>query len=224
MRRLTAIAALALVVVGLDLWVMMGDVAAVPFTLWPLKGSLSLPPAVVVLLGVIIGLSAATFWNMIRSTPAADPLSPGQTAGTEQAAKSTLVVATGIIVATSAGILLVAASVLDKINPVTAALAYGLGWLAALATVHAFRALSRGEGVAFDSYWGGLGGAQGGWRVSPVTVTLVLALVLVAGTVAVATGTGPIVEPGDQAADSNTADDGGEEEPAEANKAAGNEQ
>lgn len=216
MRKLIGIAAFILLVVGLDLWVMLGGEAAVAFTLWPFTGSLALPPAVTVLLGVLIGLSAAIVWTSMRPARRADPLATDEAESAEAALGPSLLTAGGISAAATAGILLVAAAVLGQIEPVTAALAYALGCLAAIATLHALRGLSDGEGVAFDSYWGGLGGAQGGWRLSPVTVTIILALVLIAGTVAVATGTGPRVEPGGQAEGGNET---GAEEEATDNKA-----
>ena len=128
--------------------------------------------------------------------------------------------ASGIVIAVTAGALLVLGVSAAKIELLTAVSVYGLGWLAAIATVRAVRDLDRSEGLSFDSYWGGLGGAQGGWRVSPTMVSLVLALVLIAGTVAVATGKGPTVTTNKQ--DAATANSADEEETASNNASADN--
>src|SRR5712671_4122955 len=48
---------------------------------------------------------------------------------------------------------------------------------ALVAAAHAIQMLVKGDAIGLQSHWGGLGGALGGWRLSPVTSLLVLALV-----------------------------------------------
>ena len=63
-----------------------------------------------------------------------------------------------------------------------------LGSAALVATLRVVDRLHRGELIELQSHWGGLGGAIGGWRLSPVTGLLLVALVLVGGAIGVGVG------------------------------------
>ena len=189
MRRIVGVFAVLVLALGLDLWASLAATGTVAFRLMPFTSAFNLHPALAVALGVLIGLSAAI--ALVSFVPRVDPVHPPAVQQAPAALRDRLVFASGMTVAVTAGALLIVAVADNRIPVVVAALAFVLGWLAVLATVQAVRAMARGEGIAFDSYWGGLGGAQGGWRVSPATTLLVLSLVLVAATVAVATGHGP---------------------------------
>lgn len=189
MRMVTGIAALVVLVIGIDLCVMMTAQGNITFRLWPFAGSVVFPLAWAVVLGALIGASVIIFVTARRFDVSVDAETSAESRAVD--ARSWLILMSGVSVAATAGLLLIIGVRLEKIDPATAAMVYLLGWLAAIATLHALGALARGDGIAFDSYWGGLGGAQGGWRISPVTTSVLLALVLVAGTVAVATGKGP---------------------------------
>ncbi len=189
MRKTWGIIGLIIAVIGLYLCATTVGAANVQIGLWPLPGSIALPPAPALLVAANLGALFIVALYALFSREETDQ-APAAAANIELRSRP-LVQASGILVAVTAGMLLIVAVAMDRINPVNAALAYGLGWLAAIATLNAISGLARGDGVAFDSYWGGLGGAQGGWRVSPLAISLVLALVLVSATVAVATGIGP---------------------------------
>lgn len=75
-----------------------------------------------------------------------------------------------------------------QIDFVQAMLIVLLGSAALVAMVQAIDRLQRGESIELQSHWGGLGGALGGWRLSPVTSLLVLALVLAGGAIGVGVG------------------------------------
>ena len=62
------------------------------------------------------------------------------------------------------------------------------GVIAFMAALFAFERLKKGEAISFDSYWGGLGGSLGGWRLSPVTTTIMLALIFLGATITIAIG------------------------------------
>jgi hypothetical protein len=64
------------------------------------------------------------------------------------------------------------------------------GVIAFMAALFAFERLKKGEAITFDSYWGGLGGSLGGWRLSPATTTIALALIFLGATVTIAIGGG----------------------------------
>ncbi|QCO00886.1 hypothetical protein D3867_01695 [Azospirillum argentinense] len=48
--------------------------------------------------------------------------------------------------------------------------------------------VNQGEGIEFQTHWGGLGGGLGGWRLSPVVAIALVALVLLGSTAAIALG------------------------------------
>ena len=62
----------------------------------------------------------------------------------------------------------------SQVSAAGAAMAVLFAALALAAGGPAVDALQRGEGVNFESHWGGLGGNQGGWRLSPVATLLIL--------------------------------------------------
>ena len=85
--------------------------------------------------------------------------------------------------------------ILAVINHQAAALAGAAlllcGVIAFMAALFAFERLKQGEAIEFNSYWGGLGGSLGGWRLSPATTTILLALIFLGATVAIAVGGRP---------------------------------
>jgi uncharacterized membrane protein len=87
----------------------------------------------------------------------------------------------GIIIVLAA-LLLAAAGWRQPVSPVDAALVLICGSLTVVAAVFAIDSVAGGEGLRFDSHWGGLGGGMGGWRVSPTTTLVLLSLLFLAAT------------------------------------------
>ena len=81
---------------------------------------------------------------------------------------------------------LVAAWWVGELDPSRAALLGISGSIALVAAVFTIESLARGEGLQFDSHWGGLGGGMGGWRLSSSLVLVVVAMIFLAATFAAA--------------------------------------
>ncbi len=64
----------------------------------------------------------------------------------------------------------------NALEPLSAGLVLVFGALALVAFVAAVDLVQRGQGVEFESRWGGLGGGLGGWRLSPVAVLIAIGL------------------------------------------------
>lgn len=179
MRILILIVLVALLAVGVDVWVLLWRASSVAF------GS-------PVLLGILIGVTLALLvmlpllWWDRRGTPG-DPAAP-----TVQPRPVLWPALVGGGVTGSVVLLMILAVRDEAVPPLTAATVLICGALTAAAAVKAFQAIARGDSVSFNSYWGGLGGGQGGWRVSPVTTLIVLSLIFLAATVTVATARGQI--------------------------------
>lgn len=99
---------------------------------------------------------------------------------------SDLLGATLIVVTMAMSMMLIAAVVLDKLSPVTAALVLVMATITLLIAVQTLSSVAQSDGVAFDSHWGGLGGGLGGWRLSKTATLMLLLLVFASATIAVA--------------------------------------
>lgn len=86
----------------------------------------------------------------------------------------------------TAGSLLMAGVLLGRVAPLAAALVLICGAAALFVATLAAEHVARGNAVEISSHWGGLGGSQGAWRVSPALTLLLLALVLLGTTIGVA--------------------------------------
>jgi len=78
----------------------------------------------------------------------------------------------------------------QSIDFIQAMLILLLGSAALVAMAQVIDRLQRGESIELQSHWGGLGGAIGGWRLSPVTSLLLLALILTGSAIGVGVGGG----------------------------------
>lgn len=83
-----------------------------------------------------------------------------------------------------AAALLLAGIVFQELKPVPAALLLLCGGAALLIAVTAAEQMKDGRTVEVTSHWGGLGGSLGGWRISPLVMTIVLALIFLGAAVA----------------------------------------
>lgn len=81
-------------------------------------------------------------------------------------------------------ILLLVAAIVREIEPASAAVIIICGTLTLFAGMHVVEGLARGDTIEVSSHWGGLGGAMGGWRLSPIATLLVVALILLGTTLA----------------------------------------
>jgi hypothetical protein len=86
----------------------------------------------------------------------------------------------------AASLLLAIAVASGAISALGAAAMLLLGAFAFITLVHVLAALRDGQSVSVDSYWGGLGGSSGGWRVSSAAMLCVILLLLISALVAVA--------------------------------------
>lgn len=84
----------------------------------------------------------------------------------------------------AAAALLVAGILFQKVNAVPAALLLLCGGVAVVIALTIVEQLRDGRSVELTSHWGGLGGAFGGWRLSPLVVTVLLALIFLGAAVA----------------------------------------
>jgi hypothetical protein len=89
---------------------------------------------------------------------------------------------TALVACTAA--LLIAGVVFRGADPIAAALVLLLGTGAVMLAVIGGEQLRDAKAIELSSHWGGLGGALGGWRLSPVTATVLLALIFLGATVA----------------------------------------
>ena len=89
--------------------------------------------------------------------------------------------AVALVLAT--GALLLAGIVFDKVEAVPAALLLLCGGAALLIGLTAAEQLKDGRTVEVTSHWGGLGGSLGGWRISPLVITIMLALIFLGAAV-----------------------------------------
>lgn len=132
-----------------------------------------LPTLVIFLLGW--GAGALLGWTFVLHGPRADRASR---------ALSSQASATGIAVGSFA-LLMIGAAINGALAPARAGLAFLLAVIAALAGAALVNALSRGENFGYESHWGGLGGAGGGWRLLPSTGLGLVALVFASAAVLV---------------------------------------
>jgi hypothetical protein len=87
----------------------------------------------------------------------------------------------GLVVASLGGVLA------QELSFLQATLIILFGSAALMAAARLIELLQRGEAIELQSHWGGLGGALGGWRLSPPASLLLLTLVLSAGLAGLAT-------------------------------------
>lgn len=88
------------------------------------------------------------------------------------------------IVCIAAALLLFKATGPGGIGGRQAAVALVLAMLALVAGIRCIDLLGKGNPLGFESYWGGLGGGGGGWRILPPTGLAILAIALAATSVA----------------------------------------
>ena len=81
----------------------------------------------------------------------------------------------------SVAIMAIAASWADQISFVHAMLVVIFGSVALLAAANALSLFRQGEAIELETTWGGLGGAFGGWRLSPATSLVISAFVFAFG-------------------------------------------
>lgn len=133
-------------------------------------------PAIGIPVGAGIALLALGIWRVV-STNRADASEPGE--------------AMLGITAAGAAVLLVAGVLADKVSPMGAALVLILGMGSLLALHRALREVSKADGLAFESHWGGLAGGMGGWRLSAASVTFLVTIILIGAAIAAALGADP---------------------------------
>lgn len=179
MRLLRIALAAFMLIVGIFLSILLSMQPYMSFGLWLLEGRFGLSPGLAVLPGILIG--AAAVWLIVLRRDAAAP-AEDKPHPLDRAA-----LGGGVVAGAASGLLLLAV-LAGAVAPLAAATVLLCGAAAFVALAYALQAIAKGDGVAFDSYWGGLGGAQGGWRISPATTLILLALVFIAATVTVATG------------------------------------
>lgn len=95
------------------------------------------------------------------------------------------VAGTGVVLLAAGLAAAVWAGLLDE--PLRATLVGITGAVTLIASTFLIASLSRGEGLAVDSHWGGLGGGIGGWRISPSILLLAVSFIFLTATFA-ATG------------------------------------
>ncbi len=214
--RIAAIVILFFLAIGGGyLWV-MGNVGAAPtLTLWP-GTAFTIAPRWLPLPGLLVGLAAGLLLPLIPGWPslrrdAETNANPGDEVDALNAPPplDRLMLGVGFVAGTAA--LLVVIAVVDgKVDAIQAAALLICGFLAIIASAYAVGALAGNQPIEFTSYWGGLGGSMGGWRVSPATTLVLLALIFLAATVTLATGSGhPAPKNGTEA----NADNSGEDAP-----------
>jgi hypothetical protein len=81
----------------------------------------------------------------------------------------------------SVAIMAIAASWSDQISFLHAMLVVLFGSVALLAAANALSLFRQGEAIELETSWGGLGGALGGWRLSPATSLVISAFVFAFG-------------------------------------------
>lgn len=162
-------------------------------------------PTLLALLGggltLAVGGVLLTGWYRGRTTEASSD-SPPEPA---PAARTSLALLTAIAV-TIAGALLLAGVITQKVDPLRASLVLLLGGAAFFIVLAAAEKLVAGGEVEVNSHWGGLGGSLGGWRISQTTVLIVVGLILVTATVTA----GGLDLDGNDSANNQSADEGGE--------------
>lgn len=180
-----------LAVAGAGLWIALG----IPSVATALSLT-ALRPLALPLIGVPLGAGIALILlgtDMVRDAAAA-----GRPSVLERPALATGAVAAGL------SLLLVPAAATGKVAPLTAALVLVLGIATLLTLAQVLRDISDGNGVGFESHWGGLAGGMGGWRLSPSATTLLLAIMLIGGVIAAGIGGGG----GDTATEDNGSAEG----------------
>ena len=234
MRYLGIVVLAGLFALGIDIWVMLWGESDARFGLWPLAGGAPLPPGLLPLLGLIIGVTgmlltqrvvpavqarlltlearvlaarnakavAAAEAARLAANPGAanEPPPPASPASLSPSSEPEApmapqpldrwLVGFGAVCGT-ASILVVLAVMNRQADAIPGAALLLCGVIAFIAALHAFERLKGGEAIEFNSYWGGLGGSLGGWRLSPATTTILLALIFLGATVTIAVGGGP---------------------------------
>ena len=182
--------AAALFVGAVDLWFGATGATGIALAWWP-GGPLVAQHIIVMalpLIGLVAGACGVLLLGGYTALGGKGKASDNQATGTAPASGSgddTLPPWLGTAIGAAAMLLIVAVAG-GKAKPVTAATLLLAGTSALLATIRALAALRRGDGVAVDSHWGGLGGALGGWRLSGPTAITLFALLLLGATVALA--------------------------------------
>ena len=145
--------------------------------LWPFETVASLDSRVLPLIGVPLGLGLALLFGdlWIKADANEDPLR-------RRERYSWMMVLLALLFAAA---LLLAAVANEAVNPLAGALVLLCGTAGLLALTLALRGLAEDRPVELKSHWGGLGGSQGGWRLSGTAIAILLSLILISTTVAV---------------------------------------
>jgi hypothetical protein len=184
-----------------------------PFFVWQPTLPSSLGPLGLVAMAVGGGLVGASIfaWRAFRGRTVAAP-PPNSTVGTLRggdgdetgAGQRRRWIVAGLIIV-SAALLLAEAVRVGPLRPVEAALILICGALTVVAALFAIDSLASGEGLRFDSHWGGLGGGMGGWRLSPGSTLVLLTLIFLAATFSAVRFFSPSGEGDSNAATTNAA-------------------
>lgn len=184
--------ALILLAVALDVWTMLSGRPTVALAVWPLSGTVQVAPAMVPLVGFVAGFAAAGLsfgvYALVREWSGRSPGTVGSISPGPVWAAAIGAVWIGLV------LLLLGAVIGHELRPMHAAVLLVCGSLAIVGAIYAFESLRNGNSVEFSSYWGGLGGGMGGWRISPVTTTIVLTIIFLGALIAIATGVSPILD------------------------------
>lgn len=96
------------------------------------------------------------------------------------------------VLCAAAGLLLIAAVSRGQLTGLRAAVALVLAMLALVAGIRCIDLIGQGYPLGFESYWGGLGGSGGGWKILPPTGLTILALSLAGASVALVSLAEPV--------------------------------
>lgn len=176
--RASAVAAAFLILIGALAWLAVPLPSGWSYVgLWPFTRGVSLDPRLLPLIGVPLGLGLGVLFGDLwfRVPPDEHPLRR------RERHSSAVVLLTLLF----SGALLLAAVLNEAVKPLSGALVLLCGTAALLTLIVALRGIADDRPVELRSHWGGLGGSQGGWRISGTAVALLLTLVLISTTVAV---------------------------------------
>lgn len=180
MNRLVSV---TLIAVGVMLWIVLGW-GWMPLP--PVLGydNLRVPAVVLPGAGILVGVGLALFLTNTRA-PTPESSQPGRPVPWNLLALLFCIVLIGVVV------LLLSAIQAGEMKALKAALFLVFSGLTLLIAYYALEAIRLGDGLAFDTHWGGLGGGLGGFRVSSAAGLTLLMLVLVAVTAAVGLSESP---------------------------------
>jgi hypothetical protein len=183
------LASVSLIAIGVILWVVLGW-GWMPLP--PVLGydKLQVPAVILPGAGILVGVGLALFVTGARA-PTSDKSQPGRPVPWNLLALLFCIVLIGVVV------LLLSAIQAGEMKAPRAALFLVFSGLTLLVAYYALEAIRLGDGLAFDTHWGGLGGGLGGFRISSAAGLTLLMLVLVGVTAAVGLYEPPAAAPHD---------------------------